>query len=350
MDSSPYISFIVSIYNVAAFLEDCVQSLCAIQNRNIEILLVNDGSTDESLTICRKFAERDSRVRILSQENRGLPASRNKGLKHAKGKWVCFVDGDDCLSRDFESRIISQMDDNVDVNCFGYQRMTDGAEPESIEGKNIYLMGGDLKEAWLRILNKDISRGSDRFPDTVLFEATWSKFIQKEKLQQQKIYFDENVSWGEDLLFNFKLMQRIGSMKVIDSTGYYYRVNALSMTQKYDPRAADRFRLLVRAMGGEVQKADSAEAAKQYQVFVLKQLLQSVQRDMLNPQNTRPYCRRRADYRMLRHGGEVTRALKSFPYRFVRPVYRLAIGVAATGNFGLLCFFYRIKQWKEGGG
>lgn len=124
MESQIYISFIVAIYNVSRFLDDCVQSLCRIQNPRIEILLVDDGSTDCCPAICQKYAEADWRVRVISQDNQGVSMARNNGLKYARGKWVCFVDGDDFLSEDFEAIILRQMDENVEINYFGYQRMT----------------------------------------------------------------------------------------------------------------------------------------------------------------------------------------------------------------------------------
>lgn len=345
-----YISFVVPIYNVSAYLDDCVQSLCKIRNPQVEILLVNDGSTDDSLAICRKYAERDVRVRVINQANRGVSASRNRGIKSARGKWLCFVDGDDCLSDDFDNKIIGQIDDNIDMNCFGYRRMENSGEREYIERNSFYMTEKDMKVAWMRILNKDVCQEPNRFSDTVLFDTAWAKFIKREKLLEWKVYFDEDVSWGEDLLFNFKLLQRIRRTKVIDCTGYYYRINAFSVTRKYDTQAASKFRLLVRAMGEEVEKTDSEDAARQYQVFILKQLLQSLQRDMLNPQNPKTYSLRRKDYCRLRYGEEVVNALHAFPYEDVRPIYKLAIGMVSGGSFGLLCFFYRIKQWREENG
>ena len=344
MDLPVYISFIVSIYNVSDFLSECIESLCQIQNPCIEILLINDGSTDSCLTICQKYAETDSRIHIITQENQGLPMSRNKGLMLAKGKWVCFVDGDDCLSDDFDSRIIQQINDDVEINYFGYQRMKNNEVPKCIDRKVYFLTEQDIKEARLRILNREIYRDPDRFPDTVLLEASWTKFINRKKLLEWGITFDNNVSWGEDLLFNFKLLEHVKQAKVIDHTGYYYRINAVSMTKKYTAHADEEFHLLIEAMGQEVKKADSAEIMQQYQVFVIKQFLQSVQRNILNPQNTQSYRECREAYHRLRYSKAVQDALKKFPYKSVRLLYKAAIGITAIGNYRLLWLFYQIKS------
>lgn len=347
MDSPVYISFIVSIYNVSEFLDDCVQSLCQIQNPQIEILLIDDGSTDNCPAICQKYAQQDGRVRVITQENQGLPMSRNTGLKHAGGKFVCFVDGDDCLSDDFDGRIIQQIDDAMDINYFGYQRMIEGKIPEWIDRGGYFLKEKDMREVRLRILNRDIYRDPRKFPDTVLCEASWGKFVNREKLLEWKISFDKNVSWGEDLLFNFKLLQHVKQAKVIDCTGYYYRINAASMTRKYSAQAGERFQLLAEAMGIEVEKSGSEGIRRQYQVFVIKQLLQCVQRDMLNSQNSKPYRERRADYRRLRYMEAVRNALKAFPYKSVRVLYKVAICIVSSGSYRLLWLFYQIKRLKE---
>ncbi len=347
MSSSIYISFIVSIYNVSEFLEDCVQSLCRIQNTQIEILLIDDGSTDNCPDICQGFAKQDERVRVITQENQGLPMSRNTGLKHARGKLVCFVDGDDCLSEDFDSRIIQKIDDTVDINYFGYQRMIEGQIPKCIDREGYLLTEKDLREAQFRVLNRDIYQDSQKFPTTVLLEASWGKFINRERLLEWKLSFDKDVSWGEDLLFNFKLLHYIKKAKVIDCTGYYYRINALSMTRKYAAQASKSFSLLVNAMGVEVEKAGNEEMRRQYQVFVIKQLLQSVQRDILNPQNSKPYCECREDYRRLRYTETVQNALRRFPYKSVRILYKVAIFITASGSYRLLWLFYQLKKWKE---
>lgn len=347
MDSEIHISFIVAIYNVSNFLDDCVQSLCKIRNPQIEILLVDDGSVDCCPAICRKCAEIDERVRVVTQENQGVSMARNNGLKLARGKWVCFVDGDDCLSDDFEERIMQQIDEDVEINYFGYQRMVDGKVPECIDRGSYFLTEKDLREARLRILNRDIYRDSERFPDTVLFETAFMKFIKREKLLEWGILFDKTIAWGEDLLYNFKLLQKAKKIKIFDHTGYYYRINGASVTQRYDERAAERFFLLVNAMGAEVEKTGDGEAMQQYQVFVVKQLLLGVKRDMLNPHNPKSYHERRADYRSLRYSGIVQNALQSFPYGSVRPLYKVAIGIAATGSYGLLWIFYQLKRLCE---
>lgn len=104
-DASPLVSIIVPVYNTARYLEQCLSSLCNQTLRNIEILCVNDGSTDASEAIIREFCARDPRVRLVNQPNAGAYAARKNGIRHARGEYIGFVDSDDYVDHDFYERL-----------------------------------------------------------------------------------------------------------------------------------------------------------------------------------------------------------------------------------------------------
>lgn len=347
MDNLIYISFIVPIYNVMDYVEECIQSMTQICRSDIEIILINDGSTDESLSICRRHAEKDKRIQVITQENRGVSASRNRGMALARGKWICFVDGDDCLCDDFENVIVKKIDDSVDLNYFGFQRMQGNGRPEGIAHGLYALTEEELNKLRMRILNRDMCEDKNKFPATILFDAPVCKFINREQLIKWGIFFDEEVSWGEDLIFHFKLLEYVKQARVIDDTGYFYRINEASVTQRYDPQTADRFLLMTEIMEREVERTGDKEMNLQFQVFVVKHLLQSVQRGVLNPQNPKPYGVRRKEYQKLRYSERVQNAIKGFPYKSVRAIYKAAFHITATGSYGLLWLFYQLKRIKE---
>lgn len=107
MIQNPLISIIVPIYNVADYLPRCLDSICKQTYQNLEIILVDDGSSDNSLEICKKYATKDSRIRVISQENRSISTARNIGLKTATGEFISFVDGDDWLSQNFYKELLT---------------------------------------------------------------------------------------------------------------------------------------------------------------------------------------------------------------------------------------------------
>ena len=111
---SPLVSVIVPVYNVSQYLERCVSSILEQTYSNIEVILVDDGSTDNSLSICREFEKRDSRVRVFAQNNRGPGSARNTGLNHAKGIYIAFVDSDDYVARTMIETLVSC---SLEYNC-----------------------------------------------------------------------------------------------------------------------------------------------------------------------------------------------------------------------------------------
>ena len=100
------ISIIVPVYNVDNYLRDCLNSILGQTYTNIEIICINDGSTDNSLEILNEYKDKDSRITVISQLNGGLSAARNAGLEVAKGEWVTFVDSDDCIHNKFIERTV----------------------------------------------------------------------------------------------------------------------------------------------------------------------------------------------------------------------------------------------------
>lgn len=133
---APLISVIVPVYNTAAWLRRCLDSICAQTYRNLEILCVNDGSTDNSAEILAEYAARDSRIKVFTQENAGLSAARNTALEHATAEWVLGVDSDDYLAPDAVEHAVAQIQDGVDVVCM--QLLLVDEEDEPIPDKSGY--------------------------------------------------------------------------------------------------------------------------------------------------------------------------------------------------------------------
>ena len=105
IQSEDLVSIIVPVFNVEKYLSRCINSLVAQDYKQLEIILVNDGSTDSSMTICKEYEKKDNRIKIINQQNQGLSMARNAGLKLAHGKYICFVDSDDWVEKDYVSYV-----------------------------------------------------------------------------------------------------------------------------------------------------------------------------------------------------------------------------------------------------
>ena len=142
----PGISLVVPVYNVQEYLPECLDSLLGQSFAAIEIILVDDGSTDASAEICDRYAARDGRIRVVHQQNAGVSKARNVGIRLARGKYLGFVDGDDWVDRDYCKRLYETLIDyRADISiCSYYVARSRKTKPEAADGKiTIY----DRKEA-----------------------------------------------------------------------------------------------------------------------------------------------------------------------------------------------------------
>ena len=130
---SEVISIIVPVYNLASYIEECVESLRRQTYRNIEIILIDDGSADGSGDLCEKLALQDGRIRVIRQENRGVVAARNRGIDNAAGKYIAFVDGDDWVDSDMIETLLEEIGEADLVTAKVYREIS----PNRLWGKDL---------------------------------------------------------------------------------------------------------------------------------------------------------------------------------------------------------------------
>ena len=206
------ISVIIPVYNTEKFLEKCLNSVLNQTLKDIEIIVVNDGSRDNSLEIIKKFKEEDNRIVLLNEQNGGSSFARNKGLETAKGKYFYFIDSDDYLEEDtmFEELYNKCENDNLDIVVFDYYNDF-GNRKEYI--KNIEISDNILinKEEYI----KDLINGKWGI-------SIWGKLIKKELFKDKKIIFPENIFMGEDLLTSLKLVFFSKKIEKLNKAFYNY--------------------------------------------------------------------------------------------------------------------------------
>lgn len=183
---NPLISVIIPVYNVERHLEKCLNSIVNQTYKNLEIILINDGSTDNSGVICEKYAENDSRVIYISRENKGVSASRNEGIELSNGDYFSFIDSDDYLELDAYEYLINIIKEkNVDiVNYEHYVTFQNSEEAHQLSDKNYGLF--------------DKYGAQKQLVYNVAF--AWNKLFSKKTISGLK--FDETILRGEDSLFS----------------------------------------------------------------------------------------------------------------------------------------------------
>lgn len=219
------ISIIVPVYNCGKYLDTCCESLLGQTYADIEVILVDDGSTDGSAEICDRYAVADNRVGVIHKPNGGVSSARNAGLRACTGEYVIFVDADDWIDRDACEQIAEQLDGKSLLYLFSGKKCT---------GDTVEWIKPVAKEENLAAWVADvISCPSYQYP---YLRAPWAKVYKKELLT--KASFPENLYIGEDACFLCDLLSSavdINDIKVCQGNWYNYRIVTTSAVRKYKP-------------------------------------------------------------------------------------------------------------------
>lgn len=211
----PKVSIVVPVYNTEKYLDRCVQSLICQSYRNIEIILVNDGSSDGSLNIIYQWKNRDSRVICVDQKNQGVTCARKNGVHAATGDWVCFVDSDDEIPQKAIEKMVAASE-NVDVVIGAVD-----AQGQGLELWNFPKFNADYSRVeYLKNLlwNRQIHWGPV------------AKLFRKDLLDNFVFDISRKITNGEDRLFNIRVACKIKNVRIIDAIVYHYALRAASAT------------------------------------------------------------------------------------------------------------------------
>lgn len=237
------LSIIIPVYNVEKYLPTCLNSVCNQTKRDIEIILVDDGSTDASGNICDKWAKNDNRVCVIHKDNGGLMSAWKSGVKIASGDYVGFVDSDDWIDSDmYETLYNSAVQNDVDIVCccLNFEYPNGQSHLEKIDFSPKRFSHSEIIKSIYPILlynSKTHHRGVS--PNRV------TKLYRRSLLNSIICYCDDDISIGEDLLTTFSYMTRAKSIMFLsDYHPYHYRINPNSMIQKYAQEKYQRIRML----------------------------------------------------------------------------------------------------------
>lgn len=290
------ISFIVPVYNVAEFLPDCIESLCGQKYPNLEIIMVNDGSTDESLRILQEYAKKDDRIKVLDQPNQGANAARNNGLKNAAGVWVCFVDGDDWIDLNMCSELLPYLNEDLDILFYSYQYVyPSGSQKLHKTETEFDIEKEDFKELQYATLNR---QGRYRFGvrkiDTV---SVWDKMYRLDFLRKNKLMFNEKLPKLQDLLFNLNVYEYANNGHVINKPYYNYRMNEKSVSKRYQEDIVKKFEVIHKYLNEFMERHwDDETMKKAYYERIATHLRTCIVLNYCNAQNTKSYGTRKEEF------------------------------------------------------
>lgn len=204
------VSIIVPFYNVEGYIEKCIQSIEDQTYKNWELILVDDGSTDDSYAICNRYAGEGSRIRLFHRDRAGVSAARNYGINEAKGEYILFADSDDWLDKDMLEIMLREGDDADMIVCDAFNVTIKDGE-QIISPRNLW-------ETERR------HKVSNKYTEVLSVSATlWNKLIKRNIIDNLR--FEEDKTYGEDLIFMTKLMPAVKSAIIIPDHLYYYLTN-----------------------------------------------------------------------------------------------------------------------------
>lgn len=239
----PLVSIILPVYNAQNHLARCIGSILNQTYKNIELIILNDGSKDHSLPVCEEFRAKDSRIVLVDKENSGVSDTRNLGLKLAGGEYVQFVDSDDYIDPDFTQHLVEAAETHhADLVIAPYKMVipAGATKPEQVLEKledNLGVMSvarpPEVREYGFLpagVYDKDTFalRLMDK-PASYFYSVLWNKLYRRILLTGNDIQFTSELKWAEDLVFNMQYIQYAETFVSIDKAGYYYVQNPQSI-------------------------------------------------------------------------------------------------------------------------
>lgn len=207
------VSVIIPVYNVEKYLPACLDSVLGQTLREIEVICVNDGSTDKSPEILQEYAKKDSRIIVINQENKGIGSARNVALKVATGEFVGFLDSDDWVDSDYYEKLYNTaIKYDAQIACSGYKRCSENGE-----------------RIWLKFKNERIyTKTEDKYRTVKMPPACyiWNKIYKLSLLKMKNLFF--TCEFVEDVMFSHQALFFLPKMVTVPDTYYNYRKNNFS--------------------------------------------------------------------------------------------------------------------------
>lgn len=226
----PYFSIISPVFNTEKYLNHFLDSVLEQSFSDFELILIDDGSTDHSLEICRKYADRDSRVHIFTQANKGAGAARNKGIAEAKGEYILFFDSDDWIAKDGLLFLAAQMRDHPD------ELLIFGSTEVHFDRNECEI--GRRESLPISVQTKSIRETRDAFCDLIFSSAInvpWNKVFRRNIIAEYGVIFADTRR-AQDAFFNMEYYKHIERVRTVQKAIYYYRENTQNKIWKKFPK------------------------------------------------------------------------------------------------------------------
>lgn len=217
------LSIISPVYNAEKYIDRCVQSILSQKYKNYELILVDDHSTDSSLTKCQKWKNTDNRIKILKNPSKGVSSARNTGVRCADGEYIMFIDSDDSLSEDALSIFIEKIEKlgKSDIVISSYETIYPSGKAQSHEISDFH---GDIAS---------FCGHMEEYLNAAVLQGPCWKLFKRKLLMDHNIFFPETMDYGEDAYFVYEYLKYAGNVIVFADTTYHYHIQDVSLSQGF---------------------------------------------------------------------------------------------------------------------
>ena len=332
---TPIVSIIVPIYNMEKYLDNCLKSIVNQSYKNIQVILINDGSKDKSEQIAKKYQENDSRIILINKENSGVSSSRNMGIDLANGKYIIFVDADDYIEPKMIEIMVNEINkSNVGlIQCFF----------KKVKDDNIKL--GDVnKYDKIEYTKQEAIRSIIYRKNTELKlnRAIWGKIYFTDIIKANNIKFKEDIYMFEDGFFNLQYLKYIDNIKILTTELYAYRQTNTSATKKFDENRARQSSLILKNLNQYVKQENINYANDEINLFACEMLSGIIAKQIFNKSNKANYYQKREKLNQIIEE-EYLKYINKIDLKKIRGNNRIMIYLIRKRLYALLNILYRLK-------
>lgn len=264
----PLISIVVPIYKVENYIEECINSILNQKFEDFELILVDDGSPDKAGEICDFYAEKDNRITVIHQNNKGLVKTRKIGAKSAKGEYIINVDGDDFIGEDLLNEVSIIIEKyRPDVIAYNFMYFDKQAKNGLKNRHTSDLYEGERLEVIKENLLYAKELKSLNYGGTIF--SIWSKVVKKELFINAVSSIPDSITKGEDVAATSSIFMNCSSVFFLDCNQYFYRVNDNSMINTFNPKEIDNYIMLFQYLENIIEKKYMNQLYA-YEMFMIK--------------------------------------------------------------------------------
>jgi glycosyltransferase involved in cell wall biosynthesis len=335
------ISFVVPVYNVDRYIRRCIESILKQTNKNFEVVIVDDGSTDKSGRICDEYAEKYPCISVFHKENGGLASARNYALKHVNGEWIAFIDSDDWIEPHYVEEMDKQhiLGSKCEVIVFGYY--IDYVE-------NGYSLNREFEIDSPSVYD-NVPNAIEQMEIHGMFNSVWNKVYSNTLLQKYNISFNQGMEPGEDMLFNCEYFKKVSKCVLNGEKLYHYmRQGENTLTKKYDSNLYEKIKLFDQARVGLYQALKMNDEKYEIQLYrYYFSYITSCVHNNYGEANGLSYKEKVAFFDMLYRDNRLLEAInKMSNTSYIDTVYsKLFIALYKLKNAVIMEYIYEVLFW-----